>query len=198
MSKKLVIAVVLCIRCFIAFATQQMPDIITYNGKEYEIGFYVWPMEEYFRTFPEKRPISEPSSNLWRRYIAAFEIIQNELWVVDIKIIDDRDGMLRAINPDGTLRFRSVFNEIFSRAGRFKIDWFSGSLILPQYTRRELAELRLTNNDIEYYIKIDIKNGIVHNESIMGKEQYIEYQRERFENRIEFIPNGGYLIPQSF
>jgi hypothetical protein len=41
-------------------------------------------MEEYFIEFPENRPPA-PFSALWRGYIATYEIIDNELWVIEIK-----------------------------------------------------------------------------------------------------------------
>ena len=46
----------------------------------------IWeePMENYFEYFPEKRP-QWSRTNLWRCYVATFEIIDDELWVIDIK-----------------------------------------------------------------------------------------------------------------
>jgi len=185
---KVLLIITFFMQYFFAFATIQRPDIIIYNGKEYDIDFSVWPLEEYFREFPEKRPVTDLYTNLWRGYIATFEIIQNELWVIDIKIIDDREGIIEAINPDGTFKYRSIINEIFNGNNRIIIDWFNGMLILPQFNRVELARLCLSNNANEYYIKLDIQNGIVLNESIMTRDQYIEYEKERLKNMIEFIP----------
>jgi hypothetical protein len=109
MIRKYIIFSIFFFQSFLLFATIQEPDILLYNGREYRI--WEEPMEIFFEQFPEKRP-EWSRTNLWRGYVATFEIIQNELWVIDIK------------NSQNI----SIINEILDGRDRMKIDWYNGTL----------------------------------------------------------------------
>ena len=182
MNKTISLGIVLYIQCIYLFATPQIPDTLIYNGREYDIINGHNPMEFYFNKFPEKRPPGQHSTALWRGYIATFEIMENELWVVDIKKFGSIDMTFGRIN------YVSFINQCLNGESKIKIDWFNGLLILPQYRRVELARLRLGDDANEYYIKMEIRNGELISQSIINREQYIEFIREQIENSVEYVP----------
>ncbi len=67
------------------------PDKITIDGKTYDYRYH--HMEQYFRSFPDKRPVPNKDSTLLNRgYIAEFEIDQTRtFYLKDIKIPQDND-----------------------------------------------------------------------------------------------------------
>ncbi len=74
---------------FVAFslnvsATQQIPDILIYQGKEYPVhaGF----LEVYFKKFPERNPKDDEivCSALGRGYKAIYEVVNGKIYLKDI------------------------------------------------------------------------------------------------------------------
>jgi hypothetical protein len=174
MVKKHIVFIVLLMQGFCLFATEQMPDILIYNGKEYALT--VNPMETYFYRFPEKRPRpSVWSSGLWRGYIATFEIIQNELWLIDIKIYGSE-----SIDGKFTSRYVSIIDDFLEGQEKMKIDWFNGLLVLPQGKIVNYVHMGY-GSTYEYYKLIIIENGNYINEFELNHEQYIRYRNLQFE-----------------
>ena len=107
------------------FGTGQDLDRIVCNGKEYALieGF---PMEIFFKKYPEKRPKrSIISSGLERGYVATLEVVGNQLYLKDIEI------MVRDSYDEEPFRlgWKSVKNEIFLDSEPVKMDWISGLLV---------------------------------------------------------------------
>jgi hypothetical protein len=151
------------------FATNQNPDVLLHNGKKYDL--YVFLMENYFDRFPEKRPhpTNFYSTALWRCYIATFEIIQNELWIIEIK---KEDGDY--LSGEYDYKETSVINECLDGKDKIKIDWFNGILVFPQ------------NNwgyDLihENYTIIEIQNGNLTKELNLNNEQFLDFIEGQFE-----------------
>jgi len=118
------------------------------------------PMEEYFKKFPFRLPKSNIiSTGLWRGYIATFEIINNELWVIDVEILGE------SIETDELI---SVKNKSFNGKDKLKLDWFSGLLSLSQ---------SIYSNKIEYYNIIEIEKRNIILEYEINNEQYFKYLR---------------------
>ena len=160
MFRRYIFIIILFMQGFYLLATSQKPDILIYNGIEYNL--HVNPMESWFIQFPEKRPSSDYSS-LWRGYIAVFEIIQNELWVIDIKKTAGIDRVY------GTLNYESIMNECFEGKDKIKMDWFNGMLIF------NLGNTLMDNISTYDYILIEIRNGNLENIVNMNNEQYREF-----------------------
>jgi hypothetical protein len=160
MGKNLFVIVLFLVQGFHLFATEQQPDILIYNGERYNLTIY--PMEYYFKNFPEKHPLrlrsSPPPTSLYRGYIATFEIIQNELWVIDLK------------NSNNV----SIINEVLNGLDRMKVDWFNGRLVIPQGS----LVIYMT---YERYIILQIQNGNFIREININNEQYIELRGMQFE-----------------
>jgi len=157
MNKKHIILIILFIQGIFVFATVQLPDVLIYNGRQYMI--WEEPMEYYFNQFPEKRP-QWRSTNLWRCYIATFEIIQNELWVIDIK---DSNNV-------------SIINDVLNGNDRMKIDWYNGIIGLFIDNRHDR---RVGSYAYIFYTVLEINNGHFQNEIIMNERQYFELRRQR-------------------
>ena len=103
------------------FGTPQRPDILVYEGKEYPI--YNEPLEEFFKTHPERRPkFCGGMSSLWRGYVAYIEVVEKELILKEVKI--------HTVNPyDPNCLKESKLSEVVPDGKRFKLDWFSGELL---------------------------------------------------------------------
>jgi hypothetical protein len=158
MIKKYIILLILFIQSVLLFATEQIPDILIYNGGGYPIT--VNPMEGYFNEFPEKRPQIH-NSMLWRGYAAKFEIIQNELWVIDISSIETN-----IIDRNLVLSPTSIINECLDGRNRMKIEWYSGALVFRHG---------------EQYILLNIQNGNIISETNMDFKQFIRFKEKQYE-----------------
>ena len=168
MVRKYIIFIVFIVQGFYLFATEQESDIIIINGVKYS---YIindpYPMELYFNEFPEKRPPMIWTS-LWRGYIATFEIIENELWVIKIEKHNDSHERI------------DITRESMNGNDKMKIDWFNGILLLPHGNRVERA-LGFDSIIFEYYKIIEIQNGNLIRELDINNEQFVELRDRQFE-----------------
>ena len=144
-----------------AFATAQIPDFLIHNGEKYRL--IVNPMEPFFKKFPEKRP-KRGSTALWRRYVATFEIIQNELWVVDVQIETYDKVEKKRI-------WESIIKNCLDGKDKMKIDWFTGILVLPYGEVVKYVHMGYATR-YEYYKLIKIENGNYVKELDIDHEQY--------------------------
>ena len=184
MMKKLIIIFIYLNVVINIFATAQFPDKLIYNGVIYNLT--VNPMELYFNNNPDKRPRPNViSSALWRGYIATFEIIQNELWVVDIII---NVSTFDYENRRFTNEYESVIQECLDGRDRMKLDWFNGVLVLPQGKIVEYVHMGY-DSIYENYILIAIGNGSYIRDFNLNNTQYVRFRntvRERFRNSNEY------------
>jgi hypothetical protein len=161
-----------------SFATDQIPDILIYNGCEFEINtsptvIATHFLEFYFEKYPERRP-KVLSSALWRGYFAIYEIINDELWVIDIKTSN--------YGGRNELRYVSVINECLDGNNGMKIDWFSGLIVIPQGERVGNINIGWANEIIfEKYKIIEIENGNFIKELNLNHNQYLEFRKRQFE-----------------
>ena len=152
------------------YTSEQFPDLIIFNGIEYEIGVY--PMETYFEIYPSRRPgrIGRNSA-LDRGYRARYEIINNELILIDIE----------------TMRLNGNWRKISNRhfKNRIKINIFSGKINLFNGERTgiymaftPIYENYIVLNIIEgHMISIDNINCFEYIESIIKN-----YSEDSFEH----------------
>lgn len=166
MNKRYIVIALLMAQGLHLFATGQVPDILIYNEKEYDLT--VNPMEPYFNKNPEKRP-QAPHTALWRGYVATFEIIRNELWVTDIKKYSSE-----YINGRFTPGYVSIIKECLNGKDRMKVDWFNGLLILPQGELVEYVHMGYAST-YEYYKLIELEKGNYLKEFTLSNEQYGKY-----------------------
>jgi hypothetical protein len=166
MRIKYMFLLILYFQCYYISATPQRPDIIIINGIEY----YIIPpsvMDEYYQKYPRKRPKPSWQTNLYRGYIAIYEIKNNEL------LINDINGQRRELE---SIRI-SVFdwiNNLYIRSRerrsnlphKIKADWYSGLLFIAQDG---------------YFTIIEIENGNYLRSFILSNEQYRKYINARYE-----------------
>jgi len=175
MIRKYIFVLIFIIQGLCLFATPQARDRIIYNGIEYKITEN--PMEEYFEKYPRRRPFSG-STGLYRGYIATFEIINNELWVIKI----ETDGVGK-----NAWNLVDVTRRSLGRNNRMKVDWFSGSLFIPQGDLLSFDRYLLYEYIYEYFIIIEIRDGNYHDQYIMDSEEYLSRLLKR-EGLVEYIP----------
>jgi hypothetical protein len=150
------------------YASEQYPDLIIYNGKEYEIGNY--PMETYFEIYPNRRPKSiGKNSALLRGYRAKYEIINNELVLIEIQT--------KKLNGN----WKIVNNRYFRN--KPKINTFSGRINI--FSGETTGVFMAFTPIYESYIILEIKDGNFIRE-------YEENCYEYLKSIIQSFPNGSH------
>jgi len=160
------------------FGTEQEPDKIIYKGKEYDL--HTNPLETYFEKYPDKRPKSKMgSSALYRGYVATFEIIDNQLYLKDIKVMNgdtwDEEGY-------SVIVWKSVLNKVFPKQKLIKIDWMTGLLVLPYGERVKTTNLDFSyGSTFEHYILLEIDKGDLKTEKLLDYEKYEKFKEKQFQ-----------------
>ena len=154
------------------YATAQYPDKIIYKGIEYDL--FVNPLEAYLSENPGKRPRSNMASTaLWREYVATFEIVNNELYLKDIKIEISTGDILRT-------EWVSVLLEFLNGQPNFKIDWFSGLLVIPYGRLINYVHMGY-GSTYENYILLEIEDGNFIRENRMYYVEYVQYRERQYQ-----------------
>jgi hypothetical protein len=156
---KLFLAMFLFVQGVVVYATAQLPDYLIYGEGKYALATN--PMEAYFEKFPKKRPRPIMTA-LWRGYAATFEIMQNELWVVNID----------AFGPG------NITDQCLDGKDRIKVDWFSGVLVMPHGELLHYVHLGY-ESIYEYYKLIEIERGNFVRELNLNYEEYVKYKTAR-------------------
>lgn len=101
--------------------TGQLGNKVIYKGKEFIIHDYL--MESYFAKHPDKKPQPKfNSSALKRGYIATYEICNEKLFLIDIKI--------RIGSSNREDNWSSIYAELFPNTYKKRIHWKNGFLVL--------------------------------------------------------------------
>jgi len=158
------------------FGTVQVPDKIIYNGKEYYL--HSNPMEDYFKKYPNKHPQRNRdtvivSSDLWRGYVATFEIKNNQLYLKDIEIEVPDDTSMR------DTKWKSVLKEVFPNQELVKVDWITGLLVMPYGEIVNYVHMGVST--YEHYILLEIHNGNLTKEKQFDYREYEEFKEKQFE-----------------
>ncbi|UUV20766.1 hypothetical protein [Paenimyroides aestuarii] len=170
---KIILVILLSVFSFAkVFATAQYPDRIVFNNKEYSL--LTNPLEKYFEKNEDKRPKGGVMSTaLWRGYVATFEIIENQLYVKDIKI------QIWNEKSDDT-EWKSVINEVFPKTEDRKIDWFNGLLTLPYGELINYVHMGY-GSTYENYIIIEIEKGKYIKSKDLNFKEYENLKEKQFE-----------------
>lgn len=140
------------------YATQQRPDYIEYKGKSYEykkeiLAPYLKKDTNKWKWLWEK----PTSTNLWRGYVATFEVAGNKLTLKEIE-----DGRKNSILE----KFLSISE---TKDSTFKIDWFTGTIILSDSKLLHYGYFEIH----EYHLLLEFENGILIKESSMDCIEYL-------------------------
>jgi len=156
-------------------ASEQYPDLLIYNGNEYEIDNY--PIESYFEIYPNVRPGNRNrnlNSALLRGYRARYEIINNELILINIETMGSNGNWIIINN-------RNIRN-------RIKINTFTGRIGIPN---GGITWVFIGFTPIyENYIILEIENGdlkLVYNENCYEYLQSILKLHENESREYNYI-----------
>jgi len=179
MKKLFITGILLTVISLEICASEQYPDLLVYNGKEYEIDIYPSPIETYFKVHPDKRPENTgTSSALDRGYRAKYEIINNELFLIDIEIeIFDID----IVNQRFNVYWQSVLEKYFGN--RIKMNTFTEKIYV--FNGKETGIYIGFTPIYEYYKILEIENG----NYITG---YDEDCYAYLQSLIQSFQNGSY------
>jgi len=151
-----------------ANATGQYPDKIIIDGKEYSIRNN--PLEPYFEKYPDRKPTTNIlSSALHRGYIATFTLIDNRLYLIDIKINKNKKDSDKKWETEMV----SVFNQVFPDEDKILMDFYSGILVV--YLNLEKSFENTSR------LLIEFQNGIEQEKRTYGNEKYEEFMDAQFE-----------------
>ena len=155
--------------------TAQYPDKIIFNGKEYNLNSN--PLESYFEKYPDKRPQGGiMSTALWRGYVAHFEIIDEQLFVIDIKIeVPDKDS-----KESYPYKWVSAFKQVFPDGEKVKIDWYTGILILPHGKMVEYVHMGYASTYSKYWL-LEIENGDFNEARKYKNKEFVLFKKRQFE-----------------
>ena len=156
------------------FGTAQISDIIIYNGKKYPLINH--PMQVYFDQYPDKFPTGGLilTSN-WRRYIAKFEVINKQLFLIDIEIfVED------TLNEEYPIKLKSVMNEIFPNQKVLKIDWMAGLLVLPYGKLINYVHFGY-NSTYEHYLLLEFQKGNLVKKRHLTNKEYVIFKEKQFQ-----------------
>ena len=162
------------------FATGQEPNFIKIDGKEYQL--LNDPLEKYFKEHPENHPVYgekfikknekgetyfKTSTGNWRGYVAYFEIIDNKIFLTDLKIEDD----------DSEKQI-SVFNKIFKEKS-VALD-YSGILTVPNGDFIDSDNFGFSSYYSSYFL-LTIKNDHVEKIKELKNEDYMKFKFRQFQ-----------------
>ena len=155
--------------------TAQISDKIIYNGKECKM--HSNPMESYFAKYPAKRPKGDVQSTaLWRGYVATFEIRDNQLCLKDIVI----QTSTQTAPKHYEYGWKSVRDDIFPNQDFIKIDWLTGTLVLPSGKVVNYVHMGYASS-YEHYTLLEIENGDLKSVQEFGPEEYRYYKEKQFQ-----------------
>ena len=185
---KLIISIFIFLSSLQSFSTIQRSDILIYNGKNYALTEYY--LETYFEKHPEKKPKSNiQSTDLWRGYVAVFTVINNQIYLTDLKI------RVRDLTNDEmfSTKWKSVFVDFSPKNEKFLINWITDLEIIAigepneydkdygmTYNNYDLLEIELgkIKNSYSFTFK-EYKKLFKNKPHIFLKDEELEYLKEK-------------------
>ncbi|RRA93810.1 hypothetical protein [Paenimyroides viscosum] len=153
------------------------PENITWNGTTYPYRYH--HMEQYFRYYPEKRPVPNIDTTIVNRnYIASFEVKDNKFFLNNIHITGR--------NPK--VKDLSVFAELNDKNEPLFLSWVNGLFDIGLGTEKfiKVDSLAPIYDD---YIVFEVKKGIIGRTEQFTYNQlklFKDYQYKRFKESEEY------------
>lgn len=213
--KQLIITYILSIMAFSAQATEQMPDILFYNGKELSLhtGWgHPSPLQTYYSQNNIKYPFQMWHTANYRGHIAVWKIENDKFYITEVQI-EERKGKAGNFRTEMKKYKPAHFNiksqsDSLSKDNKVFADWFSGVLSCFGkkdsyyfYVKRgNVVDVQIiTEKDYKKIQKISEKD--TSNIELMNKykmlflnRNYIAYYyRLNEKDSITFNSKGGYL-----
>lgn len=172
-----------------SLATEQIPDYFIIDGIKNTILFN-YPLEEFFKKYPKKRPENKIGSTaLYRGYVATFELKGDEIYIVDVKIEkkEEKDGKI-------IYEWISVFNDVFENSKQIKADWINGLMVTENGMNLFLYNKNYQHNYkyysvSEFYNVLELKNGKLEK---FRKFNYREYEVFKERQYQAFVKTNSY------
>ncbi len=169
------------------YATDQQPDILIFEGKEYKIRvpgndlpLASCPRQAEILKEMYKKPIPVLTS-CWRLHYATYEIIDNILYLKSIKICHE----------DRSLNLKKIFGKDFTNK-RVKVDWYTGELECgTHYHHIEAFRFKLG----EFYEKLNYDNSKTKYSRFPWKFEAFIYENAKWEQLPKIEPNEIISVP---
>ena len=155
---------------FSTFATPQIPDILVYNGKEYEWNTYN-PGRDYLKrnNFKVPEDAVETTANTGY-YILTFTIENDSLFLTDITIL---------IKKERGLGSRSVFKDFFKDKTKILMD-YSRVKTFSYGDEKEVTTSVQTETLFSNYLVFEFRNGIVVKSYDLEYNEYLKLRKSVF------------------
>lgn len=160
------------------FAQKYITDKIIIDSINYDYRFH--HLEQYFKTYPEKRPVvNKDTSIINRGYVATFEIKNNKLLLNDIHV---------ELKKNSQKFNHSIVNKIFPTANDKNLTWITGLFYVgvgePLDKQNDTLHIDYAN-----YIVFEVKRGTISRKDWFSHKQmdvFKNYQYERFSRTKDF------------
>jgi hypothetical protein len=185
MRKLLLSFLVLIAVPLLTFATAQEPDILIFKGKNHDL--FSNPLEQYFKDKSKRpqfwiAPMTMKSSN-WRGYVAAWEIINDQLYLSKI----DSWFCEPSIKTKDSCH-QVVLSELFGKNvvdNKVSANWFTGKLRVPD--GKQLMYLHSGYASIyERDILFEVQEGkIISQETVDNTKKPLPSESEIYQQELE-------------
>lgn len=156
--KKILLILILIISSNLIFATNQVPDYLSYNNEKYVLSTgwgHPSPLQTYYSQNNIKYPFSMISTANYRGHIAFWQITDNKLILKEIKVRDK-------IFKPSVFEVKSE-NKINLKKGAVFADWYSGVISCTPYSKK----YKKSTITIYFYIK---KGKVIDTQIITNKD----------------------------
>ena len=168
--KAALVAVGLALLATPARATEQTPDTLLYEGRQYPLA--VEPLDGYLAAHPEQNERIQKgaertiSTDNWRGYLATWTVAEGRLQLVDVTVPSDRSGR------------RSILKDLFPAGTPDVANWFDGYLVLPD--GKPLGD-PLVGAEYDHYLIIRVEDGIVTDTAMADLEDFHTFRAAQFD-----------------
>ena len=180
---------------FSANATRQFSNRLIIDDFEYNVDFF--PLKSFFDENPKKAESFNHSSTALRRgYIATFEFINNQLYVVDLHVLQYNEYKIDCYPFEEI----SVFHKVFPNSKKVKIDWPTAVLVIPlgQPTKNDYEK---GIEEYANYLILEICDGVLetkNNYKLVDFKKFMKDQYELFQKTTEYSDILEYYIGYYF
>ena len=173
--KKIVFTLIILACSNFVMATEQMPDYLYYNNKKLTLDTgwgYPSPLETYYRQNNLDYPFAMLSTANYRGHIATWEIIDDKLYLKEIKIREEIHTP-KEYNINSKTDSLNYNNSVFA-------DWFSGMITCQE-----------NNNLYCFYVRY----GEVLNTQILSEEDYTKIEQITVKDTSDYeLMNKYYML----
>lgn len=170
------IFLILCVNPLTAQQNYKTEQII-WNGETYPYRYH--HMEQYFRYYPNKRPVASIDSTIINRnYLAIFEVIENQFYLKDFLIKGNNSEFMN----------QSVLHKINNKKEPMLLNWVNGLFDIGIGSETFLKTDSI-NPVYDQYIVFEVKRGVIGRTELFTYNQmklFKDYQYKRFKSTTDY------------